>query len=330
MANRVRRSAALFKASWAVLRAHRSLILFPIISAAATLLVIASFAAPVIATMAMDDDLRNEVVAEMDANSEERNPAEATVPRDSTGTANEVSTVWKATGIAYLLAFYLAMSFVVIFFNAALIAAANEHFSGRPTGVAVGMRAASRRLPQILGWAVVSALVGTILRAISERAGIFGRIVIALIGMAWSIASYFAIPAVVIEGVGPFKAIGLSVSTLKETWGESLVIAVGFRIIGMITTLLGIGMIVAGVVMIGTGTTENSAGGVALEALGAATCLAGVATIACWLILEGTLRGITQTALYRFAKNGEVPEGFLRADLEAAFKPKTHKSFRLG
>ena len=73
---------------------------------------------------------------------------------------------------------------------------------------------------------------------ISERPGLIGKIVIALVGVAWSIATYFAIPVVVIEGTGPFRAIGRSASTIRKTWGEALVIAVGFghvqRLVGLV------------------------------------------------------------------------------------------------
>ena len=347
MANRIKRSAALFKSSWAVLKTHRALLLLPVLSSVATLVVVASFVAPVVATVMLDDGLRNEITTQIanDARESDRAGSEPVAASTSdtaasgpdaasVGEDGGVSQGWEVAGLVYLFVFYVTTSFVVIFFNAALIAAANEHFKGNPSGLGVGLRLASRRLPQILGWALVAATVGTILRLISERSGLIGRIVIALVGMVWTIASYFAVPALVIEGVGPFKALKLSVTTLKETWGESLVLAAGFYVIGTLITLVSIVCIVVGSIMVAMGVTGDStstAANYSIEAIGILVGLAGIVALISWAILEGTLKGITQTALYRFAKTGDVPDGFDREHLEAAFQSrKSRKSFSMG
>lgn len=346
MANRIKRSAALFKSSWTVLKLHRPLLLLPVLSSIVTLVVVASFAAPVVTAVMLDGSLRNEISSEIAA-SEKSNTSTPVSGADESGSTPSgtipagggadpgpstdqpgLSSVWKATGIVYLLLFYGATTFVVVFFNAALIAAADQHFQGKPSGLRIGLRLAARRLPQILGWAMVAATIGTILQLIAERSGLIGQIVVAIIGVVWSIASYFAVPAVVLEGVGPIKAVKYSAQTIKETWGESLILAVGFRIVGMLVSLVAIAAIVGGGFLIAFGVTADSTGDIALEALGLIICLAGIVTLIAWSILQGTLRGITQTALYRFAKTGEVPDGFDREHLEAAFK--TRKSFRMG
>ena len=323
MPSRIKRSAALFKSSWAVLRTHRSLLLLPIISALATLMVVGSFAIPVATALMLDEDLRNEVVGEVASTNESAN---ANTEETTTGTpvadGESVSEGWKVAGVLYLLAFYITTSFVMIFFNAALIAAANEHFEGRPSGVGVGLRLASKRLPQIIGWSVVAAVLGTILRMISERSGLLGRIAIGLVGMAWSIASYFAVPAVVLEGVGPITAVKRSVETLRSNWGESLTIAVGFSLIGGLILLLAIPAMLIGAAMVGYAFIERSHDTVGIGVLGGTVCLAGLVAAIGWSILEGTLKGITQAALYRFAKTDTVPEGFAREDLQAAFQTR--------
>ncbi len=348
MSNRIKRSADLFRSSWGVLRGHRSLLLLPLMSGVATLLVIATFVAPVAIAIAAGGDLRVEMKQEF------ANPglaAEAStittptppdsVPQDADPTAigpssaPESSTmrggspIWEATGIVYLALFYFATFFVVIFFNAALIAAANEHFQGRPAGLRVGIRLAARRLPQILAWTAVASIVGTILNLLSERAGLIGRIVIAVIGLVWSVATYFALPAVALEGVGPIAAIRGSVGTLRQTWGESLVIAMGFGLVGFLVGLVAIGLLAAGGVVLLLGTSDGNL--LVLQTLGAILALSGLLVLVAWSIVRGTLQGITQTALYRFATDGEVPDGFRKEHLEAAFQHRAgRKSFRPG
>ena len=65
MANRIKRSAALFKSSWAVLKTHRSLLLLPVLSSIVTLVVVASFIAPVVTTVMLNENLRNEITEEI-------------------------------------------------------------------------------------------------------------------------------------------------------------------------------------------------------------------------------------------------------------------------
>ena len=325
MAGRIQRSSALFKASWSVLREDKTLLLFPILSSLASLVVIASFAIPVVTLLTTDETLRNEVITTMNqAEQANQSPSEAAAATNETGgdSGAVIPEGWKITGYVYLFAFYFVTSFVVIFFNAALIAAANERFQGRPTGVGAGISVALKRLPQILGWTLVATTVNLILRAIEERVGLVGRIIVSLIGIGWAIAIYFAVPAVVLEGVGPIGAIKRSGQTIRKTWGESLMIAVGFGLAGIVITVFGIILIVGGGLAIaaaaGDGTAIGMTAGIAI-----ATC--GVLVLVGWAILSGTLRGITQTALFRFATDGTVVSGFDQHDLEVAFQQKHKK-----
>ncbi len=328
MAGRIQRSSALFKASWSVLREDKTLLLFPILSSLASLVVIASFAIPVVTLLTTDETLRNEVITTMNEASQsnqsdqaDQSPSEAAAASTEAGGTGDavIPEGWEIAGYVYLFAFYFVTSFVVIFFNAALIAAANERFQGRPTGVGAGISVALKRLPQILGWTLVATTVNLVLRAIEERVGLVGKIIVGLIGVGWAIAIYFAVPAVVLEGVGPIGAIKRSGQTIRKTWGESLMIAVGFGLAGIVITVFGIILLVGGGVAIaaaaGGGSAIGMTGGIAI-----ATC--GVLVLVGWAILSGTLRGITQTALFRFATDGTVVSGFEQHDLEVAFQHK--------
>jgi hypothetical protein len=322
MFGRIQRSSALFKASWSVLREDKTLLLFPILSSLASLVIIASFAIPVVTLLTTDETLRNEVISTMDQANQ--SPSEAAAATNETGgdSGAVIPEGWKITGYVYLFAFYFVTSFMVIFFNAALIAAANERFQGRPTGVGAGISVALKRLPQILGWTLVATTVGLVLRAIEERVGLVGKIIVSLLGIGWAIAIYFAVPAVVLEGVGPIGAIKRSAQTIRKTWGESLTIAVGFGIAGFLITFLGIILLVGGGVAIAAAAGDGTAIGMTA---GIAIAICGILVLVGWAILSGTLRGITQTALFRFATDGTVVSGFDQNDLEVAFQKK-HKN----
>src|SRR5262249_8241532 len=105
-------------------------------------------------------------------------------------------------------------------------------FNGHTPTLGGGLAAAWIRLPQILAWALVSATVGVLLKAVENIHEQVGRFISAILGTAWSIVTYFVVPVLVVEKVGPIEAVKRSVAILKRTWGEALVghFGIGFFI----------------------------------------------------------------------------------------------------
>src|SRR5262249_47611587 len=157
MFERFSRSWSLLKASGAVLGANKQLMLFPVLSSLCMLVVVASFLVPLFASGAFPAMDRGHVT-----------PVQAVV----------------------LFAFYFVQYVVIIFFNSALVGAALMHLRGERATLGDGLRIAMSRLPAILGYAVIAATVGMILRAIEERAGFIGRWIAGLLGAAWSLATF--------------------------------------------------------------------------------------------------------------------------------------------
>ena len=102
--------------------------------------------------------------------------------------------------------FYVLSYTIVMFFNSALIAVVLQRLDGEPAGVGDGLQAALSNLPAIIGYALIAAMVGTILRAIEDRVGFIGRIVTAIIGGAWTLATAMTLPVLIApENVGPIE-----------------------------------------------------------------------------------------------------------------------------
>src|SRR5204863_6096003 len=89
----------------------------------------------------------------------------------------------------------------------------------------------SSRLGAIVAYAILAATVGMVLRAIAERSGIIGQIVIGIIGFAWSVATFLVVPVLTVENLGPVAALKRSAELLKKTWGEQLIGNVGIGVI---------------------------------------------------------------------------------------------------
>jgi len=286
MFQRIANGWELTKQSWSLLKSDKQLMVFPILSSAACFLVLASFALPMVATM------------------------------DWSRLSDPDGRVHYFNGpVAYLVAFafYFTNYFVISFFNAALIGAAMRKFEGESASVRDGLAVAASRLPQLLGWALVAATVGMVLRMISERAGLIGKIVIGLIGMVWSIATYFVVPVLVVEGVGPIDAVKRSGAIIRKTWGESLTANVGIGVIVMFATLLALLPAIAGI-------ATTAAADTAVPAV-----IGIVATVLLLLVISlvaSTLQVILVAAVYRYAATGLVPEQFDGATLRQVFRKK--------
>lgn len=278
MFERMAQGWELVKGSWTVLKLDKELLVFPLISGIACLLVLGSFALPLWSTGYLETVLEEEAA------------------RDPLG--------W-----ALLFVFYVVNYFVIIFFNSALIACAIIRFKGGDPTLADGFRAALARLPQILAWALVSATVGLILRIIESRSERVGQVVAGLMGMAWSVVTYFVVPVIVIERAGPIEATRRSLDTLRKTWGEALTANFG---IGLIVFLA---MLIAAVPLI-LGGVAIAAGMVPLGIIG---IVVGVALMMLVGLISAALDGILIGALYLYAAEKEVPRYFDRRVLRGAF-----------
>ena len=86
-----------------------------------------------------------------------------------------------------------------------------------------GLALARQHIGKIFVWALITATVGMILRAIQERSGIVGRIVIGIVGIAWSVLTFFVVPVLLYEPVGVGESIKRSASIFRQRWGEQFI-----------------------------------------------------------------------------------------------------------
>ena len=273
--SRIANSLTLARSSWHVLKADKELILLPIISGIASVIVAVTFIVPVFVAGAGDGTM-------------------------------------TGTSLLALLPMYFVLAYITIFFNAALVSAANERLEGGDPTIGSAIRGAARRAGKIVPWALLSATVSVILRAIEERVGLIGRIIIGIVGVAWSVITFLVLPIIVIEGSGAVDALKKSGSLLRSTWGENLAAQFGMSLVGFLLILPGGVVIFLGI----------SAGG----AIGAVGFLIGVIWIIVAAAAVAALSAIYQTALYHFAVAGSVPSGYFDDNaLQMAFRTRRRR-----
>jgi hypothetical protein len=283
MFDRLTRSWTLVRASASVLGQDQSLLAFPALSGVSALLVALCFILPLGGLAALD------------------------------GIAGGES---KAVSAGMLIAgflFYLSQYFVIFFFNTALVGAVMLRFEGGNPTLGDGLRIALSKFPAILGYAVIAATVGVILRAIQERVGFIGQLIVGLLGVGWTVATYLVVPVLAARDVGPLDAVRESAELLKRTWGENVIgqagIGLAFGLIQFLIILCGMVLILAA-----AGTQSGPIVGVAIAIVIGAVVVAS--------LVQAALSGIYAAALYRYATDSGATQGFDRAALQGAFQPK--------
>lgn len=221
---------------------------------------------------------------------------------------NDRSFEANALGYFTMFLWYFVSWFIVLFFNVAIVHCARMRLEGGDPTIGDGFRASLEHVNRILLWAFISASVGIILRIIADRAKLIGKIIVSIMGAAWSIATYFIVPVMIFERRTLRESISQSTSLISRTWGESLIAAAG---IGAFTFLLAIA-------------------GLALPILGLLidprAALIGLLLAVVWWIalavISSALSSIFRTALYMYASTGASPSGYSPDFVEGAFAAK--------
>jgi hypothetical protein len=270
---RIKRGWGLTKKSWALLKEHPSLIRFPLYGAVATTLLAIVFLGP--GLYLLDDD--------------------------------------QLAGAIPLIAIGVyVLSFVGFYFSVGLAACADMIFRGEEATVSDGLAVARSRISQISGWAAVSAAISLVMGVLENQGGTLGQIAARLVGMAWTLVTFLAVPVIAIEGTGPFETIKRSASLFRERWGQQITgnIAIGAAVF-LFGVLPAIALIVGGIVVWSSASF-----------LGALLVVTGALVLAIALLVSRALNGIFGVALYRYALDGETVGGFTQEELESAVKVK--------
>lgn len=202
---------------------------------------------------------------------------------------------------------YLGSSFIAAFFTAALTYNAREVFQGRDPTVGEGLSAAWTNRGTLFVWALVSAVVGVLFRAVESTDNPVAELASFVFSVGWGILTYFVIPVIVFEEVsarGVFERFG---ETFKRTWGETAGAGFGVGLVTVLFTLAGLAVAVVLLVLLG-----GSAAGIGV-ALGI-----GFLTVLLAFLLGSSLGAIAKTALYVYATEGRRPGGFEDVDFATA------------
>ncbi len=202
---------------------------------------------------------------------------------------------------AFIFVVYVIAAFCLALSEAGITNTVYTRAHGGNASLRDSLKRAFSHWSSLLLWSIITSTVGVLLRAIAERSKLLGRIVIAVLGVAWSVLTYFVVPAMVIDNQSAFASIKKSGKVFRTTWGETIVsnisIGVIFTIIHVLTLILAATLMV--VLMFG----ELWYGLIAL-AVGYFLFLVFIAS------LQSAMQGILKTLLYIYAAEGVTPPNF--------------------
>ncbi|HEY5627737.1 MAG TPA: DUF6159 family protein [Nitrospira sp.] len=279
---RLARTVGIMSAAWQILREEKQLLLLPIASSICLVVLTASVAVPAVVGMlagtSIDGELR------------------------------------PVSSLSYLGVFVFSVTAyaIGIFFNAALAICVLRKLDGKPASISDGLREATACLPQIIAWACVATTVGLLLKAIERRSGLVGGLVVRVIGLAWTVATFLVVPILVAEKKGPIEAVQASVQLLRRTWGEDLLAGIGFGALSFLLSIPGFLAFVIGASMLASHPI-----------LAIAIMVLALLYFPLLGLVLSTMSTIFDVVLYRFATLGTVTAGFDRELLETSFVTKS-------
>ena len=274
---RMSNGVSLAKQSWNVLRTDKELAAIPIVSTVVSAAVALVFGGAVFLTL--------DTVADPQPGQD----------------ATSATPVTYGLGVIGLLVLGLVAQYSI----AVLIAGANERLEGGQPTIGRAVAKANAHLGAIFGWAAINVTVGLILQAIADRAGPLGAVALRLVGAAWNVVTWLALPAIVIGGAGPIDGIKSSVQLLKSTWGENLIAQIGLGFVGFLLMLPGLAVF----------------GGLSLV-----IPLVGIPLLFVYVAIVGALvsalTAIYRAALYRYAVGLPNTGAFSEEQLAGAFRSR--------
>jgi hypothetical protein len=220
--------------------------------------------------------------------------------------------VFGHNGFAVMVAFAcgsVVATAATVIFNVALCFAATDRIEGRTPSVAGALAQAWTRKGVIFQWAILSAVVGTAIRALEQRLGLIGRLIGFAGGLAWAVATFMVIPVLAFENVGPIEAVKRSSAILKARFGT---VARGGLRFGLL-----FGLSIATLVVMAIGVAACAAH---LWVVGVPVAVLGFAALLGVGMYASAAGMYMRTILYRFATDQPIPD--LGVDVSGAFRTR--------
>lgn len=205
--------------------------------------------------------------------------------------------------LAIWFVFYMIVSIITVFWNAAIIASAYERLTaGTNPSFSYGIGQAMKCLPQIFIWGLIAGTVGLFIQILEGLANnedsppplrLVAGIASFIIGVAWWVLTFFVVPIIVLERASVLDSMGRSPELFRGTWGED------------VTSHIGTGLLMTLCIFI------LAAVSVPLMMLGDVGLVLGLVILAVGVLFAvlffSTVEAVNRASLFYYAKTGQAP-----------------------
>lgn len=126
--------------------------------------------------------------------------------------------------------FYVANSCSIIYFNVAFAHIALDRLVGGRATLDDGLKIAWSRKYSIFQWATLASTVGILLKTVHDQRNL-GKWIAGILGYVWKLATFFVMPLLALESIGPGEALHRSAVLIKEKWGDMIVAGFSFPLL---------------------------------------------------------------------------------------------------
>ena len=232
-----------------------------------------------------------------------------TIPLDSGANSNVLLIYIGGFILAYILIGFLATVILL-----SMMIAYRSILKGDNMGIRESLNKGFTYKKEAIEWAIFYTILVMIMRMIESRFRGFSQIIIGAVGsFIISIATFFAVPAILDYKCGPIEAVEHSVETIRRNFGQTFGGIAYIDLYTLAIVLLGFLIFIFGLIL-GIST---------LTVVGFAAMLsAGIIIMAIGLILNFTYSNIFKLVIFDYANGKGLPPGFNESDIKIATRQK--------
>ena len=214
---------------------------------------------------------------------------------------------FSVLGWLFVFGCYVIVAFTMATSQAGISHAVYTRAHSGDSTLGQSLKIAFSHWPSLLLWSMITSTVGVFLQMIVEKSRLLGRLFSLLLGSAWSVLTYFVVPAMVIDKKTAFESISKSTQVFKATWGETIVSNVTLGAVFLIAHVL---MLVSMIGLVIACAVSN------LITPMFVIFAVNVALLLLAILIQSTMEGILKTLLYIYASESAYPANFNQELLE--------------
>jgi hypothetical protein len=219
---------------------------------------------------------------------------------------HELNTSQMLPLIAFAVLILTVASFIATFFSAAAIYYILEHMQLRSTSVKAAMKFAASRWWRVLQWAVINLFVTQVVAALERNHSAARNFILNMCGVAWQLATFFVIPFMIIDNIGPVAALKKSGKMFKNRWRR----VIGTNLILFVITLITVSSLsLAGFAYYYTREFST---------LVILMCVISALALVIRVLVLPLLQTIIRCAIFQMLRDDAAPSGFRLSNLESA------------